>query len=225
MRVTNRSTAATHTADCIIFGFAEKELRVLLVRRAVDPFAGEWVLPGGAMGADETLEETARRVLQDMVGVQNVFLQQVGTYSDPQRHPVRRVVTTSFYALVRPKDHDPVAKGHLSEAAWHPVAAVPPLGFDHGQLLTDAHARLIWHLRTRPLAFDLLPDRFTLTEAQLLYEDILGEPLDRRNFRRKIQGYAFLHETNEKRSGVKGGPLLYRVDREALAREIREELH
>ncbi len=220
MRVTSTSTAATHTSDCIIFGFADKELRVLLVRRTVEPFAGEWVLPGGAMGDAETLEHTARRVLLEMVGVKDVLLQQVATYSDPNRHPVRRVVTTSFYALVKPQNHTPIARGHLSEAAWHPLGTIPRLGFDHNRLLNDAHNRLTWHLRTRPLAFDLLPERFTLTEAQRLYEDILGETLDRRNFRRKIQGYDFLRETKEKRSGVKGGPLLYRVDRSLLEREL-----
>ncbi|PPK88560.1 8-oxo-dGTP diphosphatase [Neolewinella xylanilytica] len=217
MRVTPTSNAAAHTADCVIFGFADKELRVLLVRRAVEPFADEWVLPGGAMGSDETLEATARRVLLDMVGVKNIFLQQVATYSEPDRHPVRRVVTTSYYALVKPHQHTPVARGHASDASWHPVANVPPLGFDHHRILVDAHDRLTWHLRTRPLAFDLLPERFTLTEAQRLYEDIIGEPLDKRNFRRKIQNYDFLVETKEKRSGVKGGPLLYRIDRERFS--------
>ncbi|MGB3798683.1 MAG: NUDIX domain-containing protein [Lewinella sp.] len=212
MRVTPSSIASAHTADCVIFGFADKELRVLLVRRAVTPFAGEWVLPGGAMAAEETLEHTAQRVLLDMVGVKNVRLRQVSTYSEPDRHPVRRVVTTSFYALVQPRHHTPVARGHAREATWYAVSTAPDLGFDHGRLLRDAHNRLILHLRTRPLAFELLPDLFTLTEAQLLYEDILGEELDRRNFRRKLQSYDFLKETKEKRSGVKGGPKLYAVD-------------
>ncbi|WP_116107438.1 NUDIX hydrolase [Lewinella sp. IMCC34191] len=222
MRVTPSSVASAHTADCVIFGFADKELRVLLVRRAVPPFAGDWVLPGGAMMDRETLEETARRVLLDMVGVKNVTLRQVGTYSDPDRHPVRRVVTTSFYALVQPKHHAPEARGHAREATWHAVSAVPNLGFDHDRLLRDAHQRLILHLRTRPLAFELLPERFTLTEAQLLYEDILGEELDRRNFRRKLQGYDFLMETTEIRSGVKGGPKLYAIDHGLLAAALSD---
>lgn len=220
MRVTPGSAAATHTVDCIVFGFAAGELCVLLVRRAVEPFAGAWVLPGGAMGETESLEETARRVLLELVGVREVYLRQVATYSQPDRHPVRRVVTTTYYALVKPENHAPVARAYLSEVRWMSLAEVPKLGFDHDRLLADAHFRLTQHLRTRPLAFDLLPERFTLSEAQQLYEEILGEPLDRRNFRRKIATYDFLIETDKKRIGVKGGPLLYRIDKTALARAL-----
>jgi 8-oxo-dGTP diphosphatase len=202
--------------DCVVFAYAGGELRVLLVRRAVEPFAGYWVLPGGAMAADETLEETGRRLLHELVGVSDLRLQQVATYSKPDRHPVRRVVTTTYYALVRPELHAPVARGHLSEAGWHPFGNVPILGFDHNVLLRDAHSRLALHLRTRPLAFDLLTDHFTLTEAQDLHERITGERLDRRNFRRKVLTYDFLEETDEKRKGVKGGPTLYRLLRGKL---------
>jgi 8-oxo-dGTP diphosphatase len=209
--------------DCAVFAYAGGELRVLLVRRAVDPFAGYWVLPGGAMAADEALEETARRVLHELVGVSDLYLRQVGTYSAPNRHPVRRVVTTTYYALVRPELHAPVARAYLSEAGWHPFHQVPQLGFDHNMLLNEAHSRLALHLRTRPLAFDLLDEYFTLTEAQQLYERITGEELDRRNFRRKVLGYDFLQETDKKRKGVKGGPALYRLLRGRLREELRQE--
>ncbi len=222
MRVTTSSAAATHTVDCVVFGFAAGELRVLLVQRSVEPFAGSWVLPGGAMGPAESLEVTARRVLLELVGVKDLYLRQVSTYSAPDRHPVRRVVTTSYYALVKPELHQPVARDHVREATWHAVAEAPPLGFDHDRLLADAYARLTLHLRTRPLAFDLLPEKFTLSEAQLLYQEILGEELDRRNFRRKLLANNFLVETKEKRSGVKGGPVLYRVDRRALGKELEQ---
>jgi len=220
MRVTPGSSAATHTVDVVLFGFAQAELRVLLVKRSIEPFADSWVLPGGAMSDTDSLEETARRVLEDLVGVRQVYLRQVSTYSDPDRHPVRRVVTTSYYALVRPEHHAPVAQRYLSAARWFSLAEVPALGFDHNALLRDAHSRLTQHLRSRPLAFDLLPARFTLSEAQQLYEDILGEKLDRRNFRRKILTYDFLVETEKKKPGVKGGPQLYRVRPEALKRAI-----
>ena len=219
-RVTAQSAAATHTVDCVVFGFAEGELRVLLVRRAVAPFAGRWVLPGGAMSTDETLEQTAQRVLKELVGVSNLRLTQVATYSAPERHPVRRVVTTTYYALVRPEHHEPVARGYLSDAQWYPLTDVPPLGFDHSGLLDDAWARLTLDLRTRPIALALLPERFILSEAQQLYENILREPLDRRNFRRKLLSYDFLIETGTKRSGVRGGPAEYRLDRSELLEAI-----
>lgn len=221
MRVSDESSAAVHTADCAVFGFSQGEMRVLLVHRTAQPFAGQWLLPGGAMSATETLEETARRVLLELVGVRDVALRQVRTYSAPDRHPVRRVITTSFYALVRPEHHQPVARDYLNQAVWHRLAELPRLAIDHGKLLTDAHAQLISHLRDRPMAFDLLPSTFTLTEAQQLYESILGEALDRRNFRRKLLAYDFLVDTGEKRAGVQGGPALYRLDTPALQRQLK----
>ena len=157
MRVTRESSAATHTVDCVIFGFAAGVLRVLLVRRTVPPFEGSLVLPGGAMREGDSLEETARRVLHELVDVHNVPLHQVGTYSEPDRHPVRRVVTTAYYSLVEPDHHHPIAKEHVREAHWAPLAEVSGLGFDHDRLLREAHLRLKLHLRTRPLAFGLLP--------------------------------------------------------------------
>lgn len=222
MRVTNNSSAATHTVDCVIFGFSAGVLRVLLVRRAVPPFKGSLVLPGGAMRAGDSLEETARKVLHELVDVHDVLLQQVGTYSEPDRHPVRRVVTTAYYSLVEPSHHQPIARAYLREAHWAPLAEVSGLGFDHDRLLREAHLRLKLHLRTRPLAFGLLPARFTLSEAQQLYEEILGEALDRRNFRRKILAYPFIFETNKKRSGVKGGPLMYGIHQPQLQEVLRD---
>jgi len=211
-RVSTESHAVALTADCAIFGFSGDALRVLLVRRAVDPFKGAWVLPGGAMQPDETLEDTAVHLLQNLVNVQNVPIRQVGTYSSLHRHPIRRVVTTSFFALVSPKDHDPIARQYLDKVMWCPMNELPELGYDHRKLLDDAYEALKEELRLQPLAFHLLPENFTLKEVQEVYESILGESLDRRNFRRKILTYDFLINTEEKKPGVKGGPELYRVD-------------
>ncbi|OAV45747.1 hypothetical protein A3850_000925 [Lewinella sp. 4G2] len=210
--VTTKSQAFAITADCAIFGFSEGDLRVLLVRRAVEPFSGEWVLPGGAMQAKETLEETANRVLRDLVNVENVPMQQVATYSQVGRHPVRRVITCSFFALVSPESHEPIALNYLDKVMWCKLDELPTLGFDHREILDDAHEALKTELRAQPLAFHLLPANFTLKEAQEVYESILGEELDRRNFRRKILSYDFLINTEEKKPGVKGGPELYRID-------------
>lgn len=217
IRVSPSSDTVVMTADCAIFGFSENRLRVLLVRRAVAPFADRWVLPGGAMAAGSTLESTAARVLRELVGVENVAVRQVATYSHPHRHPVRRVVTTSYYALVKPEDHHPVARQYLAEVGWWALDEVPELGFDHSRLLEEAYERLKHDLSTSPLAFGLLPDNFTLRDAQLVYEAILGTPLDRGNFRRKVLTYDFLVNTDRKRAGVKGGPLLYEIDRQKFA--------
>jgi 8-oxo-dGTP diphosphatase len=211
-RVTTESLSFAVAADCAIFGFSEDALRVLIVRRAVPPFAGHWVLPGGAISDEETLEQTAKRLLLELVDVENIPIRQVKTYSSPSRHPVRRVVSTSFYALVRPEDHVPSAQKYLDDARWCKLDEVPQLGFDHNELLADAYHALQKELQQSPLAFQLLPNTFTLKEAQEVYEAIIGEDLDRRNFRRKILSYDFLINTEEKKAGVKGGPELYRVD-------------
>lgn len=211
-RVTTESHAVALTADCAIFGFSGEALRVLLVRRAVEPFKGAWVLPGGAMQPEETLEDTATHLLRNLVNVENVPMRQVATYSGLYRHPIRRVVTTSFFALVSPEDHDPIAREYLDKVMWCPLKDLPELGYDHRVILNDAYEALKEELRQQPLAFHLLPDSFTLKEAQEVYESILGEELDRRNFRRKILAYDFLINTEEKKPGVKGGPELYRVD-------------
>jgi len=191
-RVTTESHAVALTADCAIFGFSAEALRVLLVRRAVEPFKGAWVLPGGAMQPEETLEDTATHLLRNLVNVENVPMRQVATYSGLYRHPIRRVVTTSFFALVSPEDHDPIAREYLDKVMWCPLNDLPELGYDHRVILDDAYEALKEELRQQPLAFHLLPDNFTLKEAQEVYESILGEELDRRNFRRKILAYDFL---------------------------------
>jgi 8-oxo-dGTP diphosphatase len=211
-RVTTESHAVALAADCAIFGFSADALRVLLVRRAVEPFRGAWVLPGGAMQPDETLEDTATHLLRNLVNVENVPIHQVATYSSLHRHPVRRVVSTSYFALVSPEDHDPIAREYLDKVKWCPMDELPELGYDHQVILADAYEALKVELRRQPLAFQLLPESFTLKEAQEVYESILGEELDRRNFRRKILAYDFLINTEEKKPGVKGGPELYRID-------------
>ncbi|TXF90237.1 NUDIX hydrolase [Neolewinella aurantiaca] len=220
-RVSTESHAVALTADCAIFGFSGDALRVLLVRRAVEPFKGYWVLPGGAMQPHETLEDTATHLLSNLVNVENVPIHQVGTYSSLTRHPVRRVVTTTYFALVSPEDHDPIAREYLDKVMWCPMNKLPDLGYDHKTLLADAYEALKEELRQQPLAFHLLPDSFTLKEAQEVYESILDEELDRRNFRRKILSYDFLINTEEKKPGVKGGPELYRVDDAKLEEHLQ----
>lgn len=220
-QVTVESHSVAVTADCAIFGFSADALRVLLVRRAVKPFKSWWVLPGGALQKDETLEGTAARLLRDLVNVENVPVRQVSTYSSLDRHPVRRVITTSYFALVSPEDHDPIAREHLDQVMWCKLDELPELGFDHRQILDDAYETLKHELRQQPLAFHLLPESFTLKEAQVVYESILGEELDRRNFRRKILAYDFLINTEEKKTGVKGGPELYRVDDTKLENHLQ----
>lgn len=218
-KVSHRSFELTNTIDCAIFGFSEKKLYVLLVQRAINPYKGYWMLPGGVVQNTQTLESAAAYVLQALTGVTDVYLEQVKAYSDIERHPVKRVVTISFYALVKPENHQIAAKSYSANVRWCPVEDVPPLGFDHNKLLIDALAKLQRELRFSAQGFELLPEKFTLKELQDLYETILGEKLDRRNFRRKISALNILVDTNEKKMGIQGNPSLYKFDKQNFKEE------
>jgi len=203
----------TCTVDCTVFGFADNELKVLLVRRVIEAFDGYWLLPGGVVHSDETLEMAAENVLRELTGAEDVYMEQVNTYSAIDRHPIKRVMTVGFYALVNPNRLQVEPKTNVFEVRWCPVQEVPELGFDHNQILEDAYDKLKRELLYRPLVFELLPPKFTLKELQDLYEVILNEPLDRRNFRRKLASLDILVDTKEKKSGVRGGPNLYKFNR------------
>ena len=185
------------TADCVIFGFDGRELKVLLVERGIEPYKGCAALPGGFMKPDESLEECARRELIEETGLEGEpFMEEVGTYSAPGRDPRERVVTTAFMALVRSSE----VKGgdDAASASWHPIAALPPLAFDHELILADALRRLRELIYFRPVGHDLLPEKFTMPQLQGLYEAILGVKFDRRNFAKKMLHVGIIEETGEK---------------------------
>ncbi|MBR06775.1 MAG: NUDIX hydrolase [Rickettsiales bacterium] len=205
------SYECTITVDCAIFGFQDNELKILLVKRSVEPFKDFWMLPGGMMTEGMTMEESVSNVLNGLTGISNVHIEQVKCYSDVDRHPVKRVVTVCFYALVKPENHPVIAKNYVSDVVWHSVNEIPILGFDHNSLAVDALAKLRQNLKENLIFGELLPEKFTLKELQDLYESILDESLDRRNFRKKILQTDLLLATNEKKAGVKGGPELYSI--------------
>ncbi|WP_421876789.1 NUDIX hydrolase [Marinoscillum sp.] len=205
------SYECTITVDCAIFGFQDNELKILLVKRSVEPFKNYWMLPGGMMSEGFTMEESVSKVLYGLTGIHNVHQEQVKCYSDVDRHPIKRVVTVCFYALVKPENHPVIAKNYVSDVVWHSVSDLPELGFDHNRLAVDALAKLRQNLKENLIFGELLPEKFTLKELQDLYESILDETLDRRNFRKKILQMELLHPTNEKKVGVKGGPELYSI--------------
>lgn len=185
------------TVDCVVFGLDENDLKVMLIQRDLAPFRGKWALPGGFVRLEETLEEAARRELQEETGLEKVFLEQLYTYGDVARDPRERVVTVAWYALVRLSDYRVKAATDACDAAWFGMHDVPKLGFDHDQILQDAYKRLQNKLRYEPIGFELLPVKFTLTQLQKLYEIILDRTLDKRNFRKKILGLDVLQELDE----------------------------
>jgi 8-oxo-dGTP diphosphatase len=211
------------TVDCVVFGLDEAELKVLLVQRELEPFRGRWALPGGFVRIDEGLEEAARRELAEEAGVRPAFLEQLYTFGAPDRDPRERVVTVAYVALVRRAQHVPHAATDASDAAWFAAGAPPRLAFDHERILEVALERLRGKLRYQPIGFDLLPQKFTLSQLQGLYETILEQRLDKRNFRKKILATGLLDELDELEEGVAHrAARLYRFDRrryEALRRK------
>lgn len=185
------------TVDCVIFGLDESDLKVLLIQRGQAPFEGQWALPGGFVQMNEMLDEAARRELQEETGVSNVFLEQLYTYSGVDRDPRERVVTVAYFALVKLCDHRIKATTDARNAAWFAMHDTPKLAFDHAQILEQAQERLKAKVRYQPVGFELLPEKFTLTQLQRLYETILERALDKRNFRKKILGMDLLVELDE----------------------------
>lgn len=186
--------------DLVVFAIRGGRLEALLVRRASAPFPGRWALPGGFVRERESLEEAARRELEEETGLRDVYLEQLFTFGDPGRDPRTRVVTVSYYALVRSDERPLRASTDAAEAAWHAAARPPKLAFDHERILAYAVERLRAKLGYTTVGFQLLPRKFTLPELQRLYETILGAALDKRNFRRKLRSLKLLKEEPEMRS-------------------------
>lgn len=180
------SSGLNVTVDIVIFTIRERRLQVLLVRRGVPPFKGRWAIPGGFVHERETLEAAARRELREETGLADVYLEQLYSFGDPGRDPRGRTVTIAYFALIPEDARVPRAGTDAAEAGWHRVDRVPPLAFDHDRILAVAVERLRAKLDYTTLAFNLLPARFTLTDAQRVYETILGRRLDKRNFRRRV---------------------------------------
>ncbi|MBP6470300.1 MAG: NUDIX hydrolase [Chloroflexi bacterium] len=206
------------TVDVVIFSLVDNDLQVLLVKRKYPPFAGIWALPGGFVHMDESLENAAMRELAEETGVTDVYTEQLYTFGAPQRDPRTRVITVAYFALVPHHAIQHYPGDDAAETAWHSVFALPPLAFDHEEILTYALQRLRYKLEYTAVGFELLPDVFTLSELQHAYEIILGEQLDKRNFRRKILSAEILEETGRKKKEGEGRPaMLYRYRKDAVA--------
>jgi len=193
--------------DCVVFGLDLDNnigtcLKVLLIERGVEPFAGSWALPGGFVGIDENLDTAARRELAEEAGLSQVFLEQLYTFGKPTRDPRGRVVSVAYYALVRLSDHLVQAATDARQARWFQLTQCPKLAFDHQTIIEMAYRRLQGKVRYQPLGFELLPQKFTLSQLQRMYERILERPLDKRNFRKKILGMDLLVALDETEQGV-----------------------
>lgn len=200
------------TTDVVIFTVRQEALKVLLIKRAAPPFQGEWALPGGFVHLDESLEEGARRELEEETGVKGVYLEQLYTFGTPDRDPRERVITVAYYALV-PTDRMAIRAASDAEGiSWFGMDELPELAFDHDRILDMAYRRLRDKLDYSTIAFQFMPKEFTLSELQQVYEQILRESLDKRNFRKRILGLGVVTETGaEKKSGAHRPAKLYRL--------------
>lgn len=214
----NRYERPSVTVDVVIFSLINNKLQVLLVKRKYPPFANIWAIPGGFVRIDESLEDAAARELAEETGVINVYIEQLYTFGTPGRDPRTRVITVAYFALV-PQDAIKHRPGDdASETAWFPMSELPELAFDHDEILLYARTRLRYKLEYTSVGFQLLPNIFTLTELQKAYEIILGEALDKRNFRRKILASDVLEETGKKKKEGEGRPaMLYQYRDDAVA--------
>jgi 8-oxo-dGTP diphosphatase len=209
--------------DCVVFGLDEEELKVMLIQRALAPFAGKWALPGGFVRLEETLEEAARRELEEETGLRNIFLEQLFTFSGVDRDPRERVVSVAYYALVNLRDHDVHAASEASAAAWFGVHDVPSLAFDHADILQVALDRLRGKLRYQPIGFELLPKKFTLSQLQRLYELVLERDIDKRNFRKRVLAMDLLVELDEVEQDVAHrAARLYRFDERKYKKLVKQ---
>ncbi|RPI73785.1 MAG: NUDIX hydrolase [Desulfobacteraceae bacterium] len=190
------------TVDCVVFGFDENDLKVLLIQRKYEPFRGVWALPGGFVHLEENLEQAAARELWEETGIKGCFLEQLYTFGRPDRDPRDRVITVAYYALINLNDYPVQADSDAIRVAWFAMDDIPKLAFDHEEILKTAQQRLKGKITYQPIGFELLPDKFTLTQLQRLYEIILATGLDKRNFRRKLLAMGFLEETNEIQTDV-----------------------
>lgn len=211
------TTAPAVTVDVVIFTLQadaiehETQLHVLLIKRRFSPFEGEWAIPGGFVRADETLEQAARRELEEETGLRDLYLEQLYTFGDPQRDPRARVISVAYFALVRADQQTLHGSEEATEVGWFSVKALPqPLAFDHAQIVSFALDRLRAKLEYTTLAFQLLPEVFTLPQLKRTYEQILGEELDRGNFYRKIKEAGLLEPVGRQRESGGRPAALYR---------------
>lgn len=202
--------------DCVVFGFERAKLEVLLVQRAVSPCKGMWALPGGFIQHEERVIPAADRILKATTGVEGVYLEEVGIFDSLDRYPPWRVFSIGHFALVSPEQY-PLAPGiDTSAVKWFELAAIPDLALDHREIIDLALEKLRKRVRERPIGFELLPAKFTLPRLQSLYEAILGTPLDKRNFRKKIMKMGVLEQLKElDPERTRRAASLYRFDAKA----------
>lgn len=205
------------SVDCIVFGFENNKLKLLIGRRQMDPGRGEWSLYGGFVKADESLEDAAHRVLHDLTGMKKIYMKQVGAFGAIDRDPGERVISVVYCALINVHDYDDKLREQYG-LQWVNIDALPKLYSDHNLMVRKAVNLLRQRIKTEPLSFNLLPDLFTLTQLQHVFEVILGSEIDKRNFRKRIKQFDFIEKTELiDKVTSKRGAALYRFNKKMYA--------
>lgn len=201
------------SVDCIVFGFDEGQLKVLVGRRRMNPGCGQWSLYGGFVRDNESIDDAATRVLFELTGIRNLYMRQVGAFGSVDRDPGERVVSIAYYALINVNDYDKKLQEQYA-AEWVSIDNVPQLYSDHNEMLRKARKMMQMKISSEPISFKLLPNLFTLTQLQRLYEAVCGEEVDKRNFRKRIKEMDFIEKTELiDKSGSKRGAYLYRFNK------------
>lgn len=204
--------------DCIIFGFQRGSFKVLLQQRNFEPFKGEWSLMGGFVKENESIDDAAKRVLQELTGLKNVYMEQVGAFGSVNRDPGARVVSVAYYALLD-IDKCNAELNNINDAYWEDINQLPNLYFDHGEMVNKAWLMLRRKISVAPVGFELLPELFTLSQLQSLYEAILNEHIDKRNFRKRVEDMSFIEKTTQiDKTGSKRGAALYHFNNKAYSK-------
>lgn len=201
------------SVDCIVFGFDEGKLKILIGKRKMDPGRGEWSLYGGFVNADESVDDAASRTLFELTGLKRIYMRQIGAFGNVDRDPGERVVSIAYYALINVNDYDEKLRtSHGAE--WMDINEIPQLYSDHNEIVRKARKLMRQKLSHEPVGFRLLPKLFTLTQLQKLYEAVNGEELDKRNFRKRVKDMDFIEKTDLiDKKGSKRGAYLYRFNK------------
>ncbi len=203
------------SVDCVVFGYHQSRLKVLLIKRGAEPFKGEWALPGDLVYPNENIDVAARRILKDLTDIGDLYLEQTRVYGEVDRHPAGRVITTGYYSLIDIERHDPHASAWADGVYWVDLEECPNLAFDHNRILADALQLLRDRVRHRPVGFELLPEKFTLGQLQQFYEALLNASFDKANFRKRIISMNLLRDVKEYQKDVPHRPgRLYSFDRD-----------
>jgi 8-oxo-dGTP diphosphatase len=201
------------SVDCIVFGFDNNKLKVLIGRRKMNPGRGQWSVYGGFVGSRESVDDAAKRVLLELTGLNNLFLRQVGAFGTVDRDPGERVISIVYYSMINVNDYDTSLMEH-HRLKWFALDEIPPLYSDHKHMINKALTMMREKISSEPISFNLLPELFTLTQLQHVYEAICGEEVDKRNFRKRIKEMEFIEKTEQiDKKSSKRGAYMYRFNK------------